>query len=79
MIEPLRNGRRGGILILIVIGIIILSIWTGLDHTGRLLHLTGMQRETMQRLRSSDIPSRTGVQAPCEASRPDAGLPERVR
>ncbi len=72
-----KNGRRGGVILFVVIGIAMIATWVSLEHTGRLLRLVSFQRETMQRLRSSDIPIRTAVQAPCEAIRPDAYLPEQ--
>lgn len=74
-----RNSRRGSLMIFIVIGILLVATWIGTDHTGRLMNLIGVQRETMQRLRSSDVPVRTGNQAPCEATWSDPLLPEQVR
>ncbi|HOT29128.1 MAG TPA: hypothetical protein PLU72_13165 [Candidatus Ozemobacteraceae bacterium] len=65
-----KNARRGGVILLVVIGILMIATWVSLDHTGRLLKLVSFQRETMQRLRSSDVPARSEVQPPCKASRP---------
>lgn len=73
-----KNGRRGGVILIVVIGILMIATWVSLDHTGRLLKLVSFQRETMQRLRSSDVPLRTSVQAPCEAVRSEAYLPEHA-
>lgn len=77
MNENRWNGRRGGAILLIVIGLLILSFWVTLGHAGRLLKLVSFQRETMQRLRSSDVPLRSAAQAPCEVSRSEAYRPEQ--
>lgn len=72
-----KNGRRGGMIMFVVIGILMIASWVCLEHSGRLLKLVSVQRETMQRLRASDVPSRAQAQAPCEVSRPDGVMPER--
>ncbi|HNW36371.1 MAG TPA: hypothetical protein PKM25_15635 [Candidatus Ozemobacteraceae bacterium] len=62
--------HRGGAMLLILLGILVLAAWVGADHTGRLFRLIARQRETMQRLRATDIPSRRPLQSPCEATWP---------
>ena len=73
-----ENGRRGGVILLVVIGVIMIATWICLEHSGRLLKLVSFQRETMQRLRSSDVPTRSAVQAPCEVSRAEGHFPEQA-
>lgn len=72
-----RAGRRGGVILFIVVGLLILSSVVTLGHAGRLLKLISFQRETMQRLRASDIPTRSATPAPCEVSKSRGYFPEQ--
>ncbi|HOY65407.1 MAG TPA: hypothetical protein PLP29_00880 [Candidatus Ozemobacteraceae bacterium] len=71
--KPLSvRDRRGGATLLVLVGLLVLAIWVGTDHTGRLARLVMRQRDLLSELRSTDIPGRPHRPAPCLPGRIEA-------
>ncbi|HEY9069084.1 MAG TPA: hypothetical protein VIV61_02450 [Candidatus Ozemobacteraceae bacterium] len=67
-LSPFQS-RRGGTMLLVLVVLLMIAIWVGTDHTGRLARLVMRQRDLLSELRTTDIPGRPERPAPCLSDR----------